>query len=267
MTWLYSYPDTKAKHLESGVDFIINYRSKNIKGIDDIEIFPDSKNEKDWTHKELINLKYDLLLHREADSRRIELKQLIEKFFFGENNRTAGVISSMTKKNVSARTIQSWLISLDKPSSRRCPSWALKALNDYLNEPENKTKLEFITKNRSPQEVSRLENTLDKEEVDLATIEINSEKRTLNTWKEANMNELPELFAKMEIMFRTRINYLEKENSIFKKSLDSSDNFKDYKEVIKKDLSERDAIRSVIDSAKMAIEKEKQEFSSIEGLY
>ncbi len=270
MTWLYFYPNTTAKHTESGTDFSIQYKSKKIQHADDIEIFPMGDGKK-WTHKELITLKDDLWLHMEADSRRSKLRSLIQDNFFGENSRIAGVISDVTKKNVSARTIQSWLIDLDKPSSRRCPAWAIKALDDYLADPKNKNELEAIAQHKpkysQAPSSTHWEEVYDKSEVNLATAEIEYERKTLNKWKTVDFNTLAIRMHELEIIFRAQIKNLEKENTIFKNALKNCDNFDDFKKAINTELDEKDALQSVIDSTRQAIEHATQELSNKKGLY
>jgi len=271
MTWLYFYPNTTAKHIESGTDFSIQYKSKKIQKADDIEILPIGDGKK-WTNKELNTLKGDLWLHMEADSRRSKLRSLIQDHFFGEKGRVASVISGVTKKNVSARTIQSWLIDLDKPSSRRCPAWAIKALDDYLADPKNKSELDIIAQHKpkdsqAPSNTHWKEEVHDKSEVNLASAEIEYERKTLNKWKSVDFNTLAIRMHELEIIFRARIKNLEKENTIFKNALKNCDNFDDFKKAINKELDEKDALQSVIDSTRLAIEQATQELSNKEGLY
>jgi len=267
MAWLYFYPNPTAKHIESGSDFRIQYKSKKFQKGEDIEIFP-TEGGKKWTHKEIVNLKDDLWKHMEADSRRGKLKLLIRDNFSGENSRVAGVISEVTKKNISARTIQAWLIDLDKPSSRRCPAWAIKALDDYLADPKNKSDLDFIVQHTPKYlQPTNFEKVFNKHEVSLATDEIERERNILNKWKTVDFNTLAINMYELEIILRARINNLEKENNIFKNAINNCDNFDDYKKTINEELNEKDLIESAITSTKVAIEQEKQEFSNEEALY
>ncbi|MCF7970083.1 MAG: hypothetical protein K9L22_02820 [Methylococcaceae bacterium] len=271
MAWLYFYPNTTAKQLESDTDFSIHYKSKQIQTADDIEILPIGDGKK-WTNKELITLKDDLWQHMEADSRRGKLRSLIQDHFFGEKGRVAGVISSITQKNVSARTIQSWLIDLDKPSSRRCPAWAIKALDDYLADPKNKSELEAIAQHnpkesQAPSSTHWEEEAYDKSEVNLATAEIEYERKILNKWQTIDFNTLALRMHELEIIFRAQIKNLEQENAIFKNALKNCDNFDDFKQAIITELDEKDALQSAIDSTRKAIEQATQELSNKHGLY
>jgi hypothetical protein len=89
MIWKYIIGSPIARHLESGIDFNIEYRSKNIQGINDIEISPATRTNKQWTSEELTRFKESLWLHCKDDERRMELRSLIDKEFLGENNRAA----------------------------------------------------------------------------------------------------------------------------------------------------------------------------------
>jgi len=50
---------------------------------------------------------------------------------------SAGIICKATQRPLSVRTVRSWLNDPDKPSSRPCPDWAVKALQDAVALTQN----------------------------------------------------------------------------------------------------------------------------------
>jgi hypothetical protein len=268
MIWKYIIGSPIARHLESGIDFNIEYRSKNIQGINDIEISPATRTNKQWTSEELTRFKESLWLHCKDDERRMELRSLIDKEFLGENNRAASAISSVTGKSVSERTIQAWLIELDKPSSRKCPAWALKALKDYLANPENQRNLEEASKFRSeyPIPKTRFDDVFDRDAVNLATKQIEADQKALNDWKSANFESLPNKLYELEKNNDRQFERLENTVSIFINALRQSETLDDLKNTVLKELREADAINNTIRTTRRAIENGLEEFSNQEGM-
>jgi hypothetical protein len=46
----------------------------------------------------------------------------------------ARLIAQETKRPCSVRAVRSWLADPEKPSARPCPEWAVRALEERLNE-------------------------------------------------------------------------------------------------------------------------------------
>lgn len=262
MAWKCHIGSSVARHLESGIDFHIEYRSKNIQGVNDIEISPVTRSGKRWTSEEITRLKESLWLHWKDDERRRELQSLIDKKFLRENYRAASAISSITGKAVSERTIQAWLIELDKPSSRKCPAWALKALKDYLANPENQRNLEETAKFRSeyPMPETRFDDVFDKRAVKLATWQIEADQEALNRWKSANFENIPNKLYELEKNTDRQIERLENTVSIFINAFKQSETFDDWKNTVLKELRETDDINNTIKATRRAIENGMEEF-------
>ena len=49
--------------------------------------------------------------------------------------RCASVISQITLRPLSARSVRAWLTDPTNPSARNCPDWAVKALVEYKSRP------------------------------------------------------------------------------------------------------------------------------------
>lgn len=76
-------------------------------------------------------------MENEQERRRSKLFSLVHHHFLADTDWVASAIHERTRKKVSVRAIQAWLIAPGRRSSRNCPEWALKALEDYIQDPSN----------------------------------------------------------------------------------------------------------------------------------
>jgi hypothetical protein len=271
MTWNSLMGSGSALHIESGEKFTVNYYSKNVQTIDDFGIAPIPGSGKKWSSEELLRLKQELWEHwkneQENERRRRELSSLINQKFFGENWRAADAIASLTGKRISARSLQSWMIDSHKPSSRKCPAWALKALQNYLDDPKNAQHLEEIAKFRSdyPKEYNHIEEIHDKRGVELATHAIEWDHRALERWRKADFNTLPIKLFELEKRIDGYLSDLGASLAVVTNALDQCENFEDFKEVVKKKLREADSVKFELQSVRKSIETNTDEFSNEEG--
>lgn len=65
---------------------------------------------------------------------RLKFKAILEKYFRHKYYEVARIISEKTSRNVSERAIQSWVIDPGASSYRKCPSYALEALQEWTSE-------------------------------------------------------------------------------------------------------------------------------------
>lgn len=63
-----------------------------------------------------------------------ELNFLVNKKLSGDQNQTVRILTSLLGKSCSVRTLQSWMISRQSISSRRCPIEAVSLLKEYIQE-------------------------------------------------------------------------------------------------------------------------------------
>jgi hypothetical protein len=268
MAWNSWMGSGSALHVESGEKFTVNYYSKNVQTIDDFGIIPIPGSGKKWSSEELLRLKQELWEHWENECRRRELSSLVNQKFLGENWRAAGAITSLTGKPISARSLQSWMIDSHKPSSRKCPPWALKALQDYLDDPKNAQHMEVIAKFQSdnPKEYNHIEEIYDKRGVELATHAIEWDHRALERWRKADFNTLPIKLFELEKRIDRYLSDLGASLAVVTNALDRCENFEDFKEVVKEKLREADTVKSELQSVRKSIETNTDEFSNEEGL-
>lgn len=268
MSWNFILGGTSAKDTETGAEFIVSYRSRNIQSIDDFDVLPTGKSTRTWTEEELHAVKQQLWEHNANRRIRDDVAALIQREFFGENHRAARAITEMTGKNVSERTIQSWLIEPSRVSSRKCPAWALKAMRDYLAVPENKRNLEELAqyKKEFPNEPRFLNEVYDKHQVSMATTEIESEKRARRRWEEASFNSLPTQIYELEKRVDGYLHYFSRTLSTITNALSRCNDFDEFKRTVSADIEAAFMAESAVKRARIAIEEGREEFSNEEGL-
>lgn len=268
MTWNSLRGFGSAVHTASGTKFTVNYLSTAVNTVDDIELVPALESKKKWSIEELLNLKRELWEHWENGQRRSELSSLVAGKFLGENWRAADAITKVTGKRVSARSLQSWLIDLQKPSSRKCPAWALKALRDYLDDPINAKNMEELAQFQSkyPKEYNHVEAVHDKRGVELATHAIEGDQRAIDSWRKTDFNTLPIKLFELEKRHDRYLSGLGSALATVTNALDRSKNFEDFKEAVRKELRDADSISFELSRVRKSIEDGIGEFSNVEGL-
>ena len=80
----------------------------------------------------LINPRF---LSRSAMKNNAETLQVLMDELHLSQTRCALVISEITLRPLSARSVRAWLTDPTNPSSRNCPDWALTALLEYKSRP------------------------------------------------------------------------------------------------------------------------------------
>ncbi|MBN3726024.1 hypothetical protein [Burkholderia sp. Ac-20379] len=268
MNWKSKLWSDTAEHLESGTKFSIKYRSNRVKGIDDIDIAPIGRNDNRWSSEALLHLKNDLWDHWQHQIRRDKLSSIVRDKFFGECDRVAVAISNVSGKKVSNRSVQSWIIDVDKPSSRTCPPWAIKALSEYVEDPKNSSTLEWL-QSKKEDDFRRTRSTLDltyNRSVEFATREIEDENRILDSWKKASLTELPEKIANTFLRLERETSASSKVISIILNAIETSENLETLKDKVRTELRETHWSDNEVRRTRMAIENGTEEFSSPEGL-
>jgi hypothetical protein len=216
----------------------------------------------------MASLKEDFWIFWENERRRFQLASLIRGKFLGENFRAADAITITSGKRVSARTLQSWLIEPGKPSNRKCPAWALKALEDFLADPQNEQDLARIAKHKSdfPQVFDHLDEIMDKREVEIATNAIAHDQCALEAWRKADFNSLPIKLFELEKRANRYLDYLGHTLLTITSALNRCKDFDVFKETVKEELRKAEVIDFELRTVQKAIEERQEEFSNDEGL-
>ena len=154
MSWKYTLSSSHAVHIETGEKFAIHYVGGTVNSSEDFELVPLPGSAANWTEADLDALREELwAAMREAFEQanlRDKLAALVKNPLIGDPYQAADVIARISGKNVSQRSVQAWLVDPDKSSSRKCPDWAVQALESYLAEPENQKRLRDLLKYYKP---------------------------------------------------------------------------------------------------------------------
>ncbi|VXC51249.1 conserved hypothetical protein [Burkholderia sp. 8Y] len=268
MAWIYSYLSNKGTHKETGTVFTIEY-ARNTQSKADITIRPTSGPRQQFSITEIETLKDELWAALLDERRRTMMRSLVENEFAGDRQYVASVISRFAARNVSARTVQAWLIEPGKASSRFCPEWAMKALLEYLSKPENQERLrarkEYKERQPWPQKRTVLD-VADKHAVQFATTEIERDERMRKAWTDTTLGDLPSKLFELERRMTERIRYLEDRVSGLTSALKNGKSFDEYRAVVLDELNNRESEDYEVRKTRLAIEAQTGEFAHPEGL-
>jgi hypothetical protein len=129
------------------------------------------------------------VIDQEREQRRQRLSILVRDYFGDDNDIVECVIREMTSKQVTVRSIQTWLIPPHRTSSRNTPEWAIRALEDYINRPGNDAILKArvarlnelrVRQSKSPREWGH--EIRSNKSVEFAEMELQHESRDRQAW-------------------------------------------------------------------------------------
>lgn len=194
----------------------------------------------------------------EQSSLRSTLARLIRSKLGGDNLRAARVISEITKKEVSARSIQAWLIDPLKQSSRTCPSWAVEALEQYSPPDQGDAIADWVMPHSWNVRANR--------SVEYAENAIEADERLKKKWAEANLSSLHERLYELERDYLGWRNHFSDLVLAFKTGLQRSESFEDFRKRVLAELDELSTVSFLVHDAKRAILQKTNEFSNADGL-
>lgn len=268
MTWQYIFPSTKALETRTNTTFTVTF-GRNVQSQDDIEIAPVMGSKAKFTPQYLTKLKSELWAVIFQSHTRVEMRSIVEKDFGGDRHWAAYTLSDITKKSVSNRTVQAWLMEVGKPSSRTCPEWALQALKTYVSNPNNNAYLVEGRKHRaSDSSFSRAWSAEvdNRHSVSFATNEILGEERRLHEWRSANFATLPVMLHKLEDQTQKYLSSLSGRLCAIESALEKSTSFEDFKSVALAAIRDKETAEWLVKDARRAIENSTGEFASEDGI-
>lgn len=197
MNWKIRNYNPEVTHVPTGRKVNLSWDQKGCMSTNVRAVFSDHSAEK------VENIENDLLRAYKEEKLRWDTAAIIRSRFNDDYNLAIKVIHEQTNKEVSLRTLQSWLIESGRVSSRTCPEWALVALQDYI-ESHGETLKERITDSIRQQTVKEdigakhITALIEKNVTEYATRRIEYEKGRLSYWQNTNYAELPTKIANME---------------------------------------------------------------------
>ncbi len=268
MAWLYNLPSSKAVETSTNTTFDVKF-SRVINTVDDFQISPVPGSKTTFTEQELSRLKAEFWAAHVQSRIRDNMSMIVENDFGGDRLWVAYTLSDATKRKVSNRTVQAWLMEPGKPSSRTCPEWAYQALKDFVDNPENG---EYLEQGR----VRRASNTSpnrgwaadvdSKYSVKFATSEILHDEKRLNEWREANSNTLPAMLHRLEGQTEKHLSYLQDQLIAIEMALKAASSFEEFKTAALDAIRDKERAKSLVKDARQAIEGKTGEFARDDGL-
>lgn len=203
MTWSYEYPAPTAAHQPTGLVFSISYDPT--KPTWAIRLNGERPSALTDAKVSALSEELDQLI-RDRHTQRL-MFQLLHGVYNGDYARAASILSEQTKKKVSVRTLQAWMMPPGRPSSRRCPEWALLALEQYLERhpeaPQQWKEIATIYRSTPDGQTLALHTELrDQRSVQIAEAAIAEEEAILKKWRSAGFEALPQRLTELELRLR-----------------------------------------------------------------
>lgn len=200
---------------------------------------------------------------------RLEVQAIVDKEFAGDREAAARILERETRRSVSNRTVQAWLMPPGQPSSRNCPEWALAALHAYLAKPDSESELAGIRRARAGDarsSRSRTAHVVCRGAVELATGHIHHDTRLHEEWTKANLSELPEMLYHFHLSVLARLDQLEEKVDLLGQCLERATSLEEYQHYMREGLADIATAKFVIGETRRDIEKGKAEFAHPDGL-
>ncbi|MDQ3287552.1 MAG: hypothetical protein M3Q42_04700 [Pseudomonadota bacterium] len=206
MSWSYEYPSKQAIHLPTKLEFSVTYDPVN----SDRKIKLNSERPAYMTDAQLSGLVQELQVQIQDRYLQSKMSQLLHFDYDGDYDRAALILAQQTKKRVSTRTLQAWMMPPGRPSSRRCPEWAVAALELYLHQnPDAPLWWKDVANVSRSTEVGRkLERTKqlrERETLRIAEQRIADEQAIRAKWQECAVADIPTQLASFEIATQARL--------------------------------------------------------------
>ena len=227
--------------------------------VDDIEIEPIQLPAGGVSDEQLLSIKEEVRRAVRDELCRWEMSHLLYTYFPSDYHSAAGIIRRATGKNVSVRSIQAWLIDPGKPSSRRCPEWALKVLKQHIG--ENSLERAHPDESRSWPGVVH-----DSKVVGFATDNILSDEKRRDKWRKTSLDSLPDKLFEFERRVDEYLCHLNKGLLAFKTAVREAKSFEEMRSAVLIALDEASTVEFLVREARADIEQRKGEFAHEDGV-
>lgn len=211
-------------------------------------------------------------MQSEHEQRRWRLQRLVQEHFRRDNDLVARVIQEKTGDKVSERSVQAWLIAPGRKSSRNVPESAVKALEDYVADPENRQYLKDYGERR--ERILGGADDLDawthevrsNRSVELATATIEYEARRLRVWQDALGSQAGKMLFELERRLDAEMSSHRRVLSAINEGVRTADTFEAFKAVVQKNLRASDLQDLFVRDAKRAIDNNSEEFATADAV-
>ena len=130
MKFQYADGSPTITHLKSGMEFVVSYDDSRAP----LKAIANPKTTSDFDEREITKLSKEAFTHVQNVCNRAALKRLADRYFSHDLSEMLPAFASGDyDKEVSARTLQSWIAPVERASSRTCPAWAVDAVREYIS--------------------------------------------------------------------------------------------------------------------------------------
>lgn len=198
---------------------------------------------------------------------RLKLSSIISNYFFGRNSDVAYVLQEMGIK-ASVRTIQAWRMPPNSKSSRKIPSGVINKLEEYIKDPQNKTRLGALNLSIDTFNNRNLysEYLYDQKFVESAERNIKHDEYIKNKWINSSLSNISQLLYKLETDLNREIFSFIRRNQAFDEAMRKSNDFQSFKENYEAIVNTNFNIDSEIRDTQKDIEDNSNEFLDSHGL-
>lgn len=267
MEFEYSYPSPTAKHVASGLVFDVTYDSQT----PDIGIRLAEGQTDTPSTSALEQVVRDLHLLVESERLKRRMSGLLMELFSNDFSHAALVLRNATNKKISTRTLQAWVIPTCRSSSRKCPSWAVEALERYAADNPNQAELsrqllEHQKQRETKSGVGYLSRLADTEAVSFAEAKQAKDEALRRRILNASASGFPEVIADEIVKLRNEKECLQHQVSLFREAIREAVCFDDFKTRVEEKLNELSRFERRISETMEALQNHEAEFATEDGV-
>lgn len=263
MPWKYAYPNTVAIEINTNTTFDVKIR-RSPSTMDDIELTPSVSSKQKFDEVTMQRLRAEFWETFQENQRRNAMRYLVDDKFAGDTLQASIAIQNRTKKPVSHRTIQAWLMEPSARSSRSCPEWALIALKAFIEAPENADYLKSCER-ISARTTSYMpySTAVDvKYGVQYATNAILSDEKRQREWSDASFRSLPNMISHFENKTERHFEHLDDHVHAIWRALREATDFEDFRKRVLDEVKDKEIGSMIVQKTRRAIEQGTDEFSN-----
>jgi hypothetical protein len=263
MPWKYVYPNTVAIETDTNTTFDVK-TGRMPSTMDDVELTPSASSTQKFDAVTTQKLRAEFWETFQEEQRRNAMRYLVDGKFGGDTLQASIAIQNITKKPVSHRTIQAWLMEPSARSSRSCPEWALLALKAFADAPENVAYLKSCERiSAGTSSYMPYSTAVDvKYGVKYATNAIVSDEKRQREWSDASFTSLPYMISRFENKTEHHLEHLDQHVHAMWRALREATDFEDFRKRVLDEVKDKEIGNMIIRNTRRAIEQGTDEFSN-----
>ncbi len=213
------------------------------------------------------------MAHQDEFGRQERLFSIIHAYFGSDNDRVVEAILETTGQKVTVRSVQAWLIAPNKVSHRRVPDWALKGLEDYIQQPGRVQELKEFTARQQERRMNSAQKGNDwvheiisQKAVEFATREIELDAQKQQQWTDTFGKQCGmKLFEHFNSLENKLLSISTAFGSLLH-AIDQSEDIEQLRRRIEQSITSDTQAKHFVRQAREDIERGVKEFSNDEGL-